>query len=84
MGVKKVKVKINANDFEIFETQAVMPLNVEEKYGSFKKFKKEYKKWTEAKQNAGPLLERVPRVPVDPLRFSNGRRAPVPTRVMYY
>ena len=51
MGVKKVKVKINANDFEIFESQAVMPLNVEEKYGSFKNFKKEYKKWTEAKQN---------------------------------
>ena len=51
MGVKKVKVNINANDFEIFETQAVMPLNVEEKYGSFKNFKKEYKKWTEAKQN---------------------------------
>ena len=47
MGIKKVKVKNNASDFEIYETHGVLPLSVEKKLGGFRKFTKEYEKWAQ-------------------------------------
>ena len=51
LGVKMVKVKKNASDFEIYENQLVIPVRVEKKYGGIKEFQKAYKKWTKTRDN---------------------------------